>query len=282
MEKFARRFELGKDIEERIETFLDNIVESIVRGGVPVAISKPNVTLSNEPITFSFPTDEFKRINRIPDNRLADELIIDIVSVLCFVTDPGNAFIGAGYDIEKKMIDTQIFFTTEDIRDPNSFVYKIDEMMTTSIRHEILHFIKDMGDFNIRYKDRKKEKPRRYIQPQEDATHYLYQNVELENHLSDFHDAVSGARDVMDLANKLPRSIGFIFNAHKFPEGKTKKKVLSRIYSTVQEMNDRYLGDVHEKVAMQIQRIFMAALRNDESLTNQEYQAFERLIGSMQ
>jgi len=268
LEKLARRFELGSEINKEIEYFFNYIIPNIIYSGVPEAMSTPNSIIHHEDIPFSFPTDEFKEINGIHDHLLADTLTVNICPALSYVSDPNNVKVGGLYDTEEKVILSYIFFDYEDILSQEQFVAKVKDIITTSIKHEILHFINDMGDFDKLYKDRKKTKKRRYINPEEDFAGYQYQHVELENHMSDFHDAVLG--NIFDLLNRIPRSVNFILNAHKLPDGTRKRKALSRLYSTIREMDDHYKNNQYETIANKAKRVLISALRNDEAGTNQQ------------
>jgi len=254
LQKEARRFRLGDEIEREVRDIVTEVVAGMVFGGVKKALNDPDEKLmSMHSEILSLPTEELARINKIPEGVFADEINVEVYAELTFVTK-GFPSPSAKYIDDLKAIVLSIEFNEDDvISGPGIFAAQVADRLSLMAYHEVIHFIKKTGGFD--------EKTKRYVRPEEDPIQYVFQDTETENHLSDFHNFVLGSPQT--LITNVPYAIDTIMVSHEFDEGLKKRKYQSRLYSTIQEMGSIYNGTRFEGLAAELQHAFMSALRRD-------------------
>jgi hypothetical protein len=283
LEKIARKFQLGEKIEEEISDCVSELVMGVLQGGVNSCIQNPNEELSPpEGEMLWLNTEEFKGINRISEDRFSDNLSIELIPQLCYEPSRRNAKGNAFYIPDEKFIVLSIVFGPSDLNDPMQFFHHISRRMSALAKHEVLHFLRDEGGFED------KTNKENYISPNDDGSNYMEymtQNVELENHLSDFHNNINSG--LQYAFNTMPNSLNTILTVHKMPDSQLKRKTLSRIYSTIQEMegncqNDfadlgKFSVDPH-KIFQYMKRALMLALRNDSDSITKTLDQLQALV----
>jgi len=269
LEKLARRFNLGAEIQKEIEELVRSIVYSMVLNGVRPAFDSPNKDLlQDEPYILSFPTEEFLSINRINESRLSDQLNMEVIPTIKYTTEEDSSST-AEYIVGKSVMILRIQFNRDDLNQgPNSFARRVSEDLIQMSYHEIVHFIKERLGL---YKE-----DAHYTRPEDDMTQYVYQDIERENHLSDLHNFLLNGIEV--LVQKMHFSISYILETNNFPVGQSKKKILSRIYNTIQEMSNYYKDTPYSKAIVFAQNALIAALKNDEDLIMKNLKQFQESI----
>ena len=273
LEKVARRFQLGSSIENEIKDIVSQIYQAFYQSWAEAARKKPNQKLITEQIFLLMDLEEFKSINRIDDDRLPDVLSEGIYLVIQYTPDEKDENFDGQYNYKLDRIEQNLFFNNNSLSNKSVFTEQMTSTIYNTLRHEALHALEHHGDLT--------RTTEYYAPPEneptiEEQSKYMYQAIEQEPQMSDFHNYL--LTDLRKAVANMVNALNMVLIAHKLPDGERKKKIFSRLYTTVQEMDGFYQNEPRQDIVMAVKEVLYHAFKNDENNINNSLQKLKEAL----